>query len=146
MSLDIYLHFDGAPKQAGSGIFIREDGRTIEISREEWDRRFPDREPVVVTTDCESDVVYHANITHNMSKMAEEADLYTAIWHPEVSEAYKLIGPLSDGYMKLIDDPAKFKKFNPENGWGSYENLVQFVAGLLMACARYPLARIRVSR
>lgn len=31
----------------GSGIFVRENGRNIEITREEWDRRNPGREPVV---------------------------------------------------------------------------------------------------
>lgn len=32
----------------GSGIFVRENGATREITREEWDRRNPGREPVVV--------------------------------------------------------------------------------------------------
>lgn len=36
------------PKQAvNSGIFVREFGATVEISREEWDRRNPRREPAV---------------------------------------------------------------------------------------------------
>ncbi len=41
-----------APKEAssspGSGIFVRRLGTTVEISREEWDRLNPGREPVVV--------------------------------------------------------------------------------------------------
>lgn len=37
----------------GSGIFIRERGAIKEITREEWDRRNPGREPVVVRKDDE---------------------------------------------------------------------------------------------
>jgi hypothetical protein len=37
------------PPSLGSGIFIRENGAVQEISREEWDRRHPGREPYVVT-------------------------------------------------------------------------------------------------
>lgn len=36
-----------------SGIFVRENGMTKEISREEWDRRNPGREPVRVIKENE---------------------------------------------------------------------------------------------
>lgn len=49
MSLDVYLNLRGACLIAkGSGIFVRDGGHTEEITREEWDRRFPGREPVIV--------------------------------------------------------------------------------------------------
>lgn len=50
MGLDVYLTPEGVQNIAGPHILIREDGQTREISRGEWDRRFPGHEPVVV--DC----------------------------------------------------------------------------------------------
>ena len=37
-----------ARESCGSGIFVRENGATVEITEEEWNRRNPDREPVRV--------------------------------------------------------------------------------------------------
>lgn len=84
MSLDFYLVQRGAPKGDHSGIFVREDGCTKEISREEWDEKYPEREPVVCTMpERESDeTVFDTNITHNLGAMADEAGIYTALWHP----------------------------------------------------------------
>ena len=42
--------FDKKPikESVGSGIFVRRNGATVEISEEEWQRENPDREPVRV--------------------------------------------------------------------------------------------------
>lgn len=83
MSLDVYLRTPGivttieAPR-----IFIRENGATKEISREEWDQRFPNREPYTLNDAEESDTVYSRNITHNLTRMAHEAGIYQALWRP----------------------------------------------------------------
>ena len=45
MSLDFYLSYAYHTEPEGSGIFVRENGRITEISRQEWDEHFPDREP-----------------------------------------------------------------------------------------------------
>ena len=98
MSLDVYLVMKcQKQKKTGSGIFIRENGQTKEISEEEWNQKFPDREPVKVTLDEESDYVYSANITHNLTKMADEAGIYECLWRPEeigITKAGQLIEPL----------------------------------------------------
>lgn len=36
-------------ESCGSGIFVRRNGATVEVSREEWDRMNPGREPVRVS-------------------------------------------------------------------------------------------------
>jgi hypothetical protein len=149
MSLDVYLRMPGATKPAGSGIFIRDEGQTVEITREEWDRRFPGREPVVAPSLEESDEVYSANITHNLNKMAGAADLYEYLWRPDeigVTHAKQLVTPLRNGLARLQADPAKFEAFNPPNKWGSYEGLVRFVEQYLAACEEYPDAQVSVSR
>lgn len=150
MSLDVYLTLKGVQNLAGqSVIFIREDGEIKQVSREEWDMRFPSREPVVTDFPDEDDTVYDANITHNLGNMAEEAGIYQHLWRPEeldIKYANQLIEPLKAGLELLESDPARFEKFNPANGWGDYDGLVRFVRKYLEACEKYPEAIVSVWR
>ena len=50
------------------------------------------------------------------------------------------------GIAELKSNPEKYKKFNPENGWGSYEGLLSFAEKYLQACEKYPNSIIGVSR
>ena len=93
--------------------------------------------------------VYEAGITHNLGKMAAEAGIYEYLWHPEevgITAAKHLIPLLEAGLKLLLSDPDRFRQFNPENGWGTYEGLVNFTAKYLDACLTHPDAEIRVSR
>ncbi len=93
--------------------------------------------------------VYSRNITHNLGKMAAEAGIYEALWRPEeinVATAEQLVPLLEAGLETLRADPERFKKFNPENGWGDYEGLVNFVEAYLQACKENPDAEVNVSR
>lgn len=93
--------------------------------------------------------VYEANITHNLSQMAHQADLYDALWSPEdkgYEKAEDIIEPLRKGLKLLESDPERFEKFNAKNGWGTYENLVSFVKEYLEACLEYPTTEIQISR
>lgn len=95
------------------------------------------------------DEVYWANITHNLGRMAREAGIYEALWRPEeigITKASQLIGPLSEGLLKLVGEPARFEAFNAANGWGKWEHFVPFVAKYLEACKNNPDAAVRVSR
>lgn len=149
MSLDVYLTLKGEKvNNSSSGIFIREGGQTKEITRAEWDEKFPGREPVVAIQSDEIDEVYSANITHNLNKMASEAGIYEHLWRPDeigVTKANQLIIPLRDGLALLQTDPERFNKFNPKNGWGNYEGLIEFVRNYLVACEQYPDAEVFVS-
>ena len=40
--------------------------------------------------------------------------------------------------------PAKFKKLNPENGWGSYEGALNSLCWLLEVCQEHPLATVEI--
>lgn len=151
MSLDVHLTVKGKKTSTnGSGIFIREDGRTREISREEWDSKFPNAEPVVASfDDDDSGCVYEQNITHNLGTMADKAGVYMCLWRPEeieISHAAQLIEPLEKGLSELKSKPEYYKQFNPPNGWGTYDGLVQFVSEYLEACKAYPQAEVSVSR
>lgn len=150
VSLDVYLKLPGAKAESvGSGIFIREAGATREITRAEWDAKFPDRIPLVVPQGEDDDYVYSRNITHNLGRMADEAGIGKHLWEPDeigITHAHQLIDPLREGLALLRGDSARFQAFNPSNGWGSYEGLVEFVDSYLAACERYPMAEVEVSR
>jgi hypothetical protein len=152
MSLDVYLDAASPPMapNGGSGIFIRRNGQTVEISREEWERHFPGQEPVVLTAEYGVDTrVYSSNITHNLGKMADAAGIYEHLWRPEeigITHAKQLIEPLTNGLELLKSDPGKFEIHNPDNGWGNYEGLVAFVQSYLEACKQYPEASVSASR
>ena len=150
MSLDVYLTVEGVSVlHLEPRIFIREGGQNKEISREEWDMLYPGREPVTAPACIEDGEVYHANITSNLGKMADKAGIWIHLWEPNetgITTAKQLVEPLNAGLNRLKSNPSFFKQFNPPNGWGTYDGLVQFVEDYLNACERFPEATIRVSR
>jgi hypothetical protein len=105
--------------------------------------------------------VYSHNITHNLGKMAAEVkfglewagdgelSLYDVLWRPD-EHGFETASDISDlldiGWNILLSDPEYFKKFNPENGWGSYDGLCDFVYKYRNACWDNPDAQLRVSR
>ena len=119
---------------------------------------------LVKTSEC----VYDSNITHNLTNMAEKAGLYEALWRPYRlkggyinPEDYKVDGDIEDstvmtsddispileeGLKKLKKKPKYFSKFNPSNGWGTYNDFVIFVEKYLDACKKYPNSIIEVWR
>ena len=71
------------------------------------------------------------------------------MWRPDeikITKAKELIEPLRQGLHNLKSEPESYMKFNPENGWGSYDGLVEFVESYLNACYEYPDADVEVSR
>ncbi len=151
MSLDVYLTIPNAPPTeppTGPRIFVRKDGATQEISREEWDAQNPGQEPVTVETPASAEV-FSANITHNLNEMAKAAGVYGPLWRPEengIATAAQLIEPLTAGLEKLERQPMFFCQFNPPNKWGDYNGLVAFVRNYLAACQKFPEATVSVWR
>jgi hypothetical protein len=147
MSLDVSLVAKTPVKKSGTGVFVREDGRNVELTQEQIAAKFPGAE--VSPREYKTNEVFEYNITHNLGRMAQKADLYSALWRPDeigCKYAKDITGMLERGLKRLKKDPEGFKKLNPENGWGSYEGLVTFVELYLNACMEYPDAEIEVSR
>lgn len=147
MSLDVSLVIKEPIKNRGTGIFVREDGKTKELTPDEVLDKWPNAE--VNYTEYETTEVFDRNITHNLGKMADKAGIYYAMWRPDEKNwklAKDILTTLEIGLVELQANPAKYKKLNPENGWGSYEGLVDFVEEYVNACRKYPEAVIEVSR
>jgi hypothetical protein len=97
----------------------------------------------------EDEEVFGHNITHNLNTMAAEAGIYEALWRPEelgIEKAEQLVNILDKGLTTLKLDRERFEEFNPANGWGNYDNLVNFTEKYLQACRLFPDADVRVSR
>lgn len=167
MSLDVYLIEKNEIPKKGTGIFVRENGGTRELTFAEVKERFPDTE--IVEFDYKDSYVFSQNITHNLGKMAREAGLYETIWRPHrlkkgydiaeddynselefedanPSQAFEIIPRLEKGIERMKSNPKHFKEFNPENGWGTYEGLLSMSEEYLEACKEYPNSFISVSR
>lgn len=146
MSLDVYLDIENPVPVSGTGIYVRRNGQTIELTYEEASELYPDEE--ISENVYETTTVFQNNITHNLNIMAKKAGIYKELWHPDeedITIAEELIIPLSRGLVNLLSDPIGYKKLNPENGWGTYEQLVQFVKDYLKACIDYPEAKVEAS-
>jgi hypothetical protein len=93
--------------------------------------------------------VFDTNITHNLGKMAKEASLYQVMWRPEeidIDHARQAQPYLIQGIIKLVERQDEMIELNPENGWGTYDNLLDVALDYLNACLRYPEAKIGISR
>lgn len=93
----------------------------------------------------EEDREWVANITHNMNKMAQKIfvsenkeTLYDYVWRPE--ELYREIytnemkNVLTKGIYIMISKRESLLRYEPENGWGSYDSFLKFLIEYKEAC------------
>lgn len=89
------------------------------------------------------------NTTHNLNAMAEEAGIYGIVWRPEengITTARQLIEPLRKAIAEMKANPARFKKHDARNGWGTYGDFLPWLERYLQACEEMPDAEVSVSR
>ena len=156
MSLDLYIKSNTPMQHKGTGVYIRENGETKElVTKEEVMKHFPNVNPDDIQENIyETYTYFHTNITHNLTEMADRCkvkghlkphgiemrvSLYDLMWHPDEmlgieTPTKEYLEDLEKCYHYLISDPGYFKRFNPDNGWGSYEGLraktKEFIDGL----------------
>lgn len=97
-------------------------------------------------------VMSEHNITHNVTDMAAILGVYDCLWHPEtsgISKAHDLIDPLTSA-LRMIADPktkAKLDSLAVDNkGWGTTEQLQNFLLDTLKSCVENPTAKVEASR
>lgn len=147
MSLDLYIISKTPVLHRGTGVYIRENGETKELTtKQEVLTHFPDMNPDTIEEKTyEDDTYFHINITHNLVTMADECKvhgtcnynsdsavvtLYDLMWHPKdnlniTTPNMDYLEDIMSCYRKLLEEPDFFKKFNPDNGWGTYEQLAK---------------------
>ena len=150
MSLDLYIKTKTPVIKRGTGVYVREDGKTKELkTMAEVKEHFPDADlSQIKVYEYETDEVWHENITHNMNRMADkvpigEYTLYDYLWRPDeigithISREYATA--VFNGLMYMKEQKEELLPFeppiNPESGtrWGSYDLLVEFCASLVDA-------------
>jgi hypothetical protein len=121
-----------------------------------------------VTYEEQNEELYWANITHNLSQMADKAGIYKALWrpyslHPDFKDtedydvemkfeeehpmlAKDIIQVLEKGYEDMKARPEYYKTFDAKNGWGIYIHFLPWIERYLEACKTYPDAEISISR
>lgn len=146
MSLDISLIVETPITKKGTGVFIRENGMSKELTVEDVRKKFPNA--VVEENEFETMCVFDANITHNLGNMADAAGIYSACWHPEKIKATKasdILPLLEKGFEDMKARPEYYKQFDSSNGWGLYKDFLPWVEEYMNACRKYPDAIIEVS-
>lgn len=147
MSLDLYIESNTPVLHRGTGVYIRENGETRELAtKQEVLTHFPDvKEEDIEEKTYEDHEYFHINLTHNLTEMADECmisghytsnrdnkgliSLYDLMRHPEGNLNIKIptmeyLEDIMKCYKKLLKEPSFFKKYNPDNGWGTYEQLL----------------------
>lgn len=102
--------------------------------------------------------VFRWNITHNLGTMASkvptlDTTLYMILWRPDEVWPNKKEIKMSDltPYLKIgleymAANWKKLKKYNPNNYWGHYNNLYEFVCEYYRASLTWPNAVVEISR
>lgn len=151
MSLDYYLISKMPVEHKHTGIYIRENGETKELSKEEAEKKF--NKPVEEYTSTDSNLL-HVNITHNLAKMANQCEvdgvsLYTLLWHPDEvlingKPSISYCQNILILYIELKTHRERYEKFNPSNGWGSYDSLLNALKKIAMCFINNYISDLKV--
>jgi hypothetical protein len=97
--------------------------------------------------DSEENELYWKNITHNLSKMAQECGLHKPLWCAyEYESNSDIINDITKGIENAIENRCSLEKLNPENGWGRYEGLLLFAYETRDALIKYPDGEVSISK
>lgn len=88
--------------------------------------------------------IFSANHTSNTAVMWREAGCDLAEFHDKA--ARELAPTLRAAVADLASRPGHYQQWNPENGWGSWQSTLGFLAEILDAADRWPDARVVVCR
>lgn len=98
-----------------------------------------------LTATIETEVV-DKNITHNLSTMWKQAGVYEALYESKGKTAKDVLPILKQGLEKMVQQPSYFKQFNASNGWGKYEDAINFLVELIEEFEKFPDGVIGIRR
>ena len=149
MSLDISIKANEPVVKNGTGIFVRENGKTKELTAEEAKERGWES----ISRDFVCEYAWTGNITHNLGKMAlnvtpdgKPYTLYSLLWGGKYKSCRDLIGKLHECILYMLMNKEELKKYNPENGWGTYDQLLEFTKEFQMACIDNQDCKIEIDK
>ena len=80
---------------------------------------------------------YDGNITYNVYEMLEVAfgEEHLKKWNDLSCD--KFFKDLEKGYIDMIKNPEKYRKYNSPNGWGTYETTLESIKELYESIQKY---------
>lgn len=90
--------------------------------------------------------VWSFNITHNLSKMWDWAGCGDALYDSYDKRASDILPALEKALAKLKAEPNVGRKYDAPNGWGTYEQAVPWLEGVIEACRKHPATVIGISK
>jgi hypothetical protein len=90
--------------------------------------------------------VYWGNMTHNVSTMWVEAGIYDSLYNSHGLKAGSIIFNLEEGLQKMTENPEKYKKLEPDNGWGTYDGAIKYLEEIILACKNNKKGIIHISK
>lgn len=142
MSLDLKIRTNKLIRHVSTGVYIRENGETIELKTiEDIKKYFPDKDISHIQEQVYyDDKIWTRNITHNLTDMASQViinnsvNLYKLLWRPK-ENGFEFV---TNEYVECINQALSILKvnkteleiYNPKNGWGNYNCLLSFVEDL----------------
>lgn len=90
--------------------------------------------------------IFSGNATHNLTEMWNKSGVYDALYMSDNKKAGEIVDILRKGYDDMIKNREEYEKFNPSNGWGSYDAALRFLRETMHACEENPDADISVSK
>ncbi len=147
MSLDLYIMSKTPVRKRGTGVYVRDAGRTRELETlEEVKRYFPEADlSSVHEVEYETTDLWSGNITHNLGEMAShvpigDKSLYDYLWRPEehgfdVVNADYALGVYA-GFVYVKTHKEELLPYTPEPSsltgrpWGTYDVLLGFCESL----------------
>lgn len=84
------------------------------------------------------------NITHNLTEMAREAGIYECLWRAK-GTAGEIVPKLRAAIEDMRKRPEHYRKFDSENGWGTYDDFLPWLEELLAKCEEHPDAILEAS-
>ena len=159
MSLDLYITSEKTFNKSSTGVYVRENGRTVELkTMDEVRKHFPNADLGQIREHMyETNVVWHENITHNLGAMARNVPtgklaLYDYLWRPKehgfrsVSEEYRK--GIAKGLTYLKNHKEELLRFEPpvdsETGkrWGNYDQFMSFCTSLAQCLSELDLSEV----
>lgn len=94
-----------------------------------------------------TEYVFDMNITSNLAQMADVAGFYDQLWHLSgIKTCEDLLPHIEAGLGELKMKPDYYKQFSSSNGWGTYENFIDWLEKLIDNLKLDPKAELYVTR
>lgn len=97
--------------------------------------------------------VYTCNITNNLKNMVQAfgEKYYLILWKPQELEIFTSLSEIQakdliffyeEILIELIRNRKEYERYNSPNGWGTYDDLLNFLVQLVSYCHKYPKATV----